>query len=123
MLAVRPNSRDINKLIITVSNLCKFYNAEFTLLHVINMSQNSSDISNIKKTADSLLSDHSIKGEIRIEQAENPTECVSELTAEYDLLVIGTPRKDTWTSMLFGTGKDKFASNSACSVLRLTIKD
>ena len=123
VLAVRPNSRDINKLIITVSNLCKFYNAEFTLLHVINMSQNSSDISNIKKTADSLLSDHSIKGEIRIEQAENPTECVSELTAEYDLLVIGTPRKDTWTSMLFGTGKDKFASNSACSVLRLTIKD
>jgi len=25
--------------------------------------------------------------------------------------------------MLFGTGKDKFAVNSACSVLRLTIND
>ena len=25
--------------------------------------------------------------------------------------------------MLFGTGKDKFAEHSACSVLRLTIKD
>ena len=35
----------------------------------------------------------------------------------------GTPRKDTWISMLFGTGKDKFATSSVCSVLRLTIKE
>ena len=55
--------------------------------------------------------------------SENPIDTVSDLTAEHDLLVIGTPRKDTWATMLFGTGKDKFAVNSACSVLRLTLKD
>ena len=59
----------------------------------------------------------------RIEYSDNPIEEVSKLTAEYDLLVLGTPQKDTWKSMLFGTGKDKFAEYSACSVLRLTIKD
>ena len=60
---------------------------------------------------------------LRIEYSEEPTKVVSELTAEYDLLVLGTPKKDTWTTMLFGTGKDEFAVNSACSVLRLTVKD
>ena len=55
--------------------------------------------------------------------SENPKDTFSDLTAKHDLLVIGTPRKDTWSTMLFGTGKDKFAVNSACSVLRLTIKD
>ena len=57
------------------------------------------------------------------ENSENPTELVAQLTAEYDLLVLGTPKQDTWKSMLFGTGKDKFAANSSCSVLRLTINN
>ena len=35
VLAVRPNSKDIDKLIRTTANLCKFYNASFTLLHVL----------------------------------------------------------------------------------------
>ena len=55
--------------------------------------------------------------------SEDPTQTISEISAEYDLLVLGTPRKDTWKSMLFGTGKDKFATSSACNVLRLTLRD
>jgi len=58
---------------------------------------------------------------LRIELAEKTSKKVSELTAEYDLLVLETPRKDTGKSMLFRTGKDKFVANSACSVLRLTV--
>ena len=120
VLAVRPNSKDIKKLIETTANLCKFYNANFTLLHVLN---NNKNISNIRKNANSLLTNYKKIATLRIEISEETTELVSELTAEYDLLILGTPKQDTWKSMLFGTGKDKFAINSSCSVLRLTINN
>jgi hypothetical protein len=79
------------------------------------------NLKEIKKNSELLLSEYKDISSLRIEYSEDPTELVSELTAEYDLLVLGTPKKDTWKSMLFGTGKDKFAVNSSCSVLRLTI--
>jgi hypothetical protein len=78
-------------------------------------------VESIKANANKQL--EGTRGNILIVPSENPIETVSELTAEHDLLVLGTPRKDTWVSMLFGTGKDEFAVNSTCSVLRLTIKD
>ncbi len=122
VLAVRPNSKDIKKLIMTTANICKFYNASFTLLHVFSSENTNNKLKEIKNNSESLLSEYKDISNLRIEYSEDPTESVSELTAEYDLLVLGTPKKDTWRSMLFGTGKDKFAVNSACSVLRLTIK-
>ncbi len=121
VLAVRPNSKDIKKLIYTTANLCKFYNASFTLLHVLSINETKNTIEKIRKQSNSLLSHYTDIATLRVESAENPSEKVSELTAEYDLLVLGTPKKETWKSMLFGTGKDKFAINSACSVLRLTV--
>ena len=81
------------------------------------------DLEKIKKNSDSLLTEYKNIASLRIEYSENPIEEVTKLTAEYDLLILGTPQKDTLKSMLFGTGKDKFAEHSACSVLRLTIKD
>jgi len=121
VLAVRPNSKDIEKLILTTANVCKFYNASFTLLHVFSKDNNIDNLEDIKKNSELLLLEYKDISSLRIEYSEDPTELVSELTAEYDLLVLGTPKKDTWKSMLFGTGKDKFAVNSACSVLRLTV--
>ena len=123
VLAVRPNSKDIDKLIRTTANLCKFYNASFTLLHVLSKDSSKSNLEKIKNNSHLLLTEYNNKANLRIEYSDDPTLTVSELTAEYDLLVLGTPKKDTWKSMLFGTGKDKFAVNSACSVLRLTIND
>jgi amino acid transporter len=121
VLAVRPNSKDIKKLINTTANVCKFYNASFTLLHVLSEDNTKAHLEKIKKNSDSLLTDYKDIASLRIECSEDPTESVSKLTSEYDLLVLGTPKKDTWKSMLFGTGKDKFAANSSCSVLRLTV--
>ena len=121
VLAVRPNSKDIEKLILTTANVCKFYNSSFTLLHVMSDDYHIDNLEEIKKNSELLLSEYKDISSLRIEYSEDPTELVSELTAEYDLLVLGTPKKDTWKSMLFGTGKDKFAVNSSCSVLRLTI--
>ena len=123
VLAVRPNSKDIKKLIHTTANLCKFYNANFTLLHVLPENETNNNLKIIKNNAVKLLEKHKNISNIRIENSENPTELVAQLTAEYDLLVLGTPKQDTWKSMLFGTGKDKFAANSSCSVLRLTINN
>lgn len=123
VLAVRPNSKDIKKLIETTANICKFYNANFTLLHVVSKGNKKDNIKKIKKDTELLLTEHKDIAIIRVETSENPAESISKLTAEYDLLVLGTPKQDTWKSMLFGTGKDKFAVNSSCSVLRLTIKD
>ena len=121
LLAIRPNSRDSAKLIETTNKLCNYYNAEFTLLHVVPTNMTSDEVNYIKQKANDLLK--GTKGVLMLVPSENPIDTVSDLTAENDLLVIGTPRKDTWSTMLFGTGKDKFAVNSACSVLRLTIKD
>ena len=123
VLAVRPNSKDIKKLIHTTANLSKFYNASFTLLHVLEENNQNDDIKNIMQNSNSLLSNYKEISSLRIEKSEDISDSVSKLTAEYDLLILGTPKKDTWKSMLFGTGKDKFAANSSCSVLRLTINN
>ncbi|MAU37189.1 MAG: hypothetical protein CMD14_07450 [Flavobacteriales bacterium] len=123
VLAVRPNSKDIKKLIQTTANLSKFYNASFTLLHVLEENNQNDDIKNIMQNSNSLLSNYKDISSLRIEKSEDISDSVSKLTAEYDLLILGTPKKDTWKSMLFGTGKDKFAANSSCSVLRLTINN
>ena len=123
VLAVRPSSKDISKLINTTATLCRFYNASFTLLHVFPEGSTKNNLKKIKNNSNLLLSKYDNTAKLRIEYSENPTELVSKLTAEYDLLVLGTPKKDTWKSMLFGTGEDKFAANSSCSVLRLTINN
>lgn len=121
VLAVRPDSKDINKLAQTTINLCKFYKANLTLLHVISKDKDQNYIRQIKQRSNKLLESNKDIARLRIETSADPSEEVANLTSEYDLLVIGTPKKDTWKSMLFGTGKDKFAVKSACSVLRLTI--
>ena len=81
-----------------------------------------SEIKNLKESAEKHIIEYSDFAKVRIERSANPFECVEEISSEYDLLVLGTPRKDTWKSMLFGTGKDLFATQANCSVLRLTIK-
>lgn len=124
VLAVRHNSKDIEQLIETTDHLCKYKKATFTLLHVLNDNISLEKENQIKRHSESLLSNHSSIGKLRIEKSSiNPIEVVENISAEFDLLILGTPRKDTWITMLFGTGKDKIASSSICSVLRLTIKD
>ncbi len=123
ILAVRPDSVDIEKLVLTSINLCKFYNAKLTLLHVVSENIRKNSIDRIKEKSNKLINNKLDICSLRIEKSSNPSKCVSELTAEYDLLVIGTPKKETLKTMLFGTGKDKFATSSNCSVLRITIKN
>ena len=121
LLSIRHNSQDIQKLIASTNSLCQYFNSEFTLLHVLNIDTTTEEIENIKKISNKALS--GTKGKLLLKISDDPIDSVSNLTSEYDLLILGTPKKDTWATMLFGTGKDKFAISSACSVLRLTIKN
>ena len=122
LLAIRPNSIDIKKLIKTTDQLCQFYNASFTLLHVVNKELTDFQIQQIRKKTNELLKDVRAEVEVMIVQSDKSIESVSDISAKYDLLILGTPRKETIISILFGTGKDKFAVKSNCSVLRLTVK-
>ena len=122
LLAIRPNSIDIKKLIKTTDQLCQFYNASFTLLHVVNKELTDFQIQQIRKKTNELLKDVRAEVEVMIVQSDKSIESVSDISAKYDLLILGTPRKETILSILFGTGKDKFAIKSNCSVLRLTVK-
>ena len=122
VLAIRPNSKDLKQLIKTTAQIANFYNAKFTLLHIVSENYKESDLLNLKNSSEKHISAYNDFANVRIECSNNPFECVEELSSEYDLLVLGTPRKDTWRSVLFGTGKDLFATQANCSVLRLTIK-
>ena len=122
LLAIRVNSIDIKRLIDTTDQLCQFYNASFTLLHVVSKELSDFEIQEIRKKANELLKDVRAEAEVKIVQSDESIQSVSDISAKYDLLVLGTPRKETIISILFGTGKDKFAIKSNCSVLRLTVK-
>lgn len=122
LLALRPGRKDKN-FIAVADRICAFYNASLTLLHVVPEHLNEEELSAMESNSLKLLTKVPAKSEVVIERNDDPISAISNASASYDLLILGTPQKDNWIRLLFGTGKDKFAENSACSVLRLTMKD
>jgi len=122
LLALRPGRKDKNFLAVA-ERICSFYGAELTLLHVVSEQTPQSEIETMKSKSLTLISKITTKTEVKILKNNDSIETISTQSAGYDLLILGTPQKDNWLSVLFGTGKDKFTEKSACSVLRLTMKD
>lgn len=122
LLALRPGRKDKNFVAI-VDRICKYYNASFTMLHVVPEDFPPVQAKEMKKNSEELITEVDSEGGVVVYKANNSIKAISEISADYDLLVIGTPVKDSWLDLLFGTGKDKFAESSACSVLRLTMRD
>lgn len=122
LLAVRPGRTD-KKFIAIADRICNFYNASLTLLHVIPTKISAESKQETKNKSERLLQKVSVKGDLIILDSDNSIEAISKFSSGYDLLILGTPQRDNWLSVLFGTGKDRFAEKSACSVLRLTMKD
>ena len=122
LLALRPGRKDRNFIEIA-QRVCSFYGATLTLLHVVPESITSRSIFDMEKKSSSKLESNSVKSEVSIVKSDDPVGTISGLSASYDLLILGTPEKDNWINVLFGGGKDKFTEQSACSVLRLTVKD
>ena len=120
LLALRPDSIDAKKLIKTTDIITKHYNTSFVMLHVMREGTKVDELNKIKLNAEEKLK--GTNGVVKIVVSNHPIDTVSTLTSDFDLLILGTPRKDTLRTMLFGTGKDKFAVKATCSVLRLTLK-
>jgi len=122
LIALRPGRND-KKFIEIADRICEFYNASFSLLRVVPVNESAESILDIKNTSKQLLESAKSKNDVVILKSDDSIEAISKTSADYDLLILGTPQKDNWLSVLIGTGKDKYTEKSACSVLRLTIKD
>jgi len=122
LLALRPGRKDKN-FIAVADRICQFYNASLTLLHVVSEKMADESMYQMEKTSLELLKKAVSPSVVSLIRSDNSIEAISKISASYDLLILGTPQKDNWKSVLFGTGKDKYTEKSACSVLRLTMKD
>ena len=121
LIAVRPGRR--NKRFIDVADkICRHFGASLTLLNILSESDNNQKIKRTEKNSIELISETKSKSAVKIIKSNNPVEAISEESASYDLLILGTPEKDNWIRVLFGSGEDRFVKKAACSVLRLTIK-
>ncbi|WP_411029355.1 amino acid permease [Spongiimicrobium sp. 3-5] len=122
LLALRPGRKDKN-FIAVADRICQFYNASLTLLHVVPESMDNTAIRQMEETSQKLLEKARTKSKVEIVVNDDSITAISKASASYDLLILGTPQKDNWISVLFGTGKDMYTEKSACSVLRLTMRD
>ena len=122
LLALRPGRKDRNFIEIA-QRVCTFYDATLTLLHVVPEKTTDKNIFAMEAKSSSKLEQSKMKAEVTIVKSDDPVGTISGMSAGYDLLMLGTPEKDNWINVLFGGGKDKFTEKSACSVLRLTVKD
>lgn len=122
LLALRPGRKDKN-FIAVADRICAFYGASLTLFHVVSEKMSEEDEKAMRDNSLKLLQKVPTKSTVLIERNNDPIDTIANMSASYDLLILGTPQKDNWLSILFGTGKDKYTERSACSVLRLTMKD
>ncbi len=121
LIAIRPGRR--NKRFIDVADkICRHFGASLTLLNIVSENDSNQKIKRTEKSSIELISETKSKSVVKIIKSNNPVEAISEESASYDLLILGTPEKDNWVSVLFGAGEDRFVKKAACSVLRLTIK-
>ena len=121
VLALRPGRQ--NKAFIKVAeNICAFYGAELTLLNIVPLGASQDSINKVSDSSSKLISKTKCNSSLLVLESDNPLETITGQSANFDLLILGTPEKDNWLNVLFGGGRDKFVHNSVCSVLRLTIK-
>ena len=121
VLALRPGRK--NEAFIKVAdNLCGFYGASLSLLNIVPTAIKSNEKQKLVEVSNSLISNTKSESELLLIKSDDALQTITDQSANFDLLILGTPEKDDWLSVLLGGGKDKFVQNSVCSVLRLTIK-
>lgn len=122
LIALSPGRNDKN-FIEVADRISQFYNTSFSLLRIVPEDITEEDLKATLDLSNELLKNAKSSCEVIILKSNDSIEAISKTSAAYDLLILGTPQKDNWISVLFGKGKDKFTEKSACSVLRLTMKD
>ena len=121
VLALRPGRKN-SAFIDVADNICCFYGARLSLLNIIPADIKSDEKAKLKNTSNLLIANTRSQSELVVVESDDALKTITDVSANFDLLILGTPEKDNWLSVLFSGGKDKFVQNSVCSVLRLTIK-
>ena len=121
VLALRPGRKN-SAFIDVADNICCFYGAKLSLLNIVPVGIKNDKKAKLKKDSGLLIENTKSQSELVVVKSDDALQTITDISANFDLLILGTPEKDNWLSVLFSGGKDKFVQNSVCSVLRLTIK-
>ena len=121
VLALRPGRKN-SAFIDVADNICCFYGAKLSLLNIVPEGIKNNKKTKLKNDSNLLIENTKSQSELVVVESDDALQTITDISANYDLLILGTPEKDNWLSVLFSGGKDKFVQNSVCSVLRLTIK-
>ena len=121
VLALRPGRKN-SAFIDVADNICCFYGAKLSLLNIVPEGIKNDKKTRLKNDSNLLIENTKSQSELVVVESDDALQTITDISANYDLLILGTPEKDNWLSVLFSGGKDKFVQNSVCSVLRLTIK-
>ena len=114
--------RDVTNFISIAVQIGRFYQAELCLLHVLPQTTDNASLEKIRNSTQSMIDKFDYPCKLMLESSDDPRSAIHMISANFDLLIIGTPLRDNWISVLFGSGRDKIAENSTCSVLRLSLK-
>ena len=121
VLALRPGRKN-SAFIDVADNICCFYGAKLSLLNIVPEGIKNEKKTRLKNDSNLLIENTKSQSELVVIESDDALQTITDISANFDLLILGTPEKDNWLSVLFSGGKDKFVQNSVCSVLRLTIK-
>lgn len=121
LLALHPGQEN-HEYVIAAQRVAGFYGAELTILRILPENAPATEMERMRTAFDDsqLLREPSYTTEVVT--AENPVDVITEQSAAYDLLIIGTSKRDNWVNVLRLSSKDAIAEKAACSVLRLTIR-
>ena len=121
VLALRPGRKN-SAFVDVADNICCFYGAKLSLLNIVPEGIKKTKKTRLKNDSSLLIENTTSQSELVVVESDDALQTITDISANFDLLILGTPEKDNWLSVLFSGGKDKFVQNSVCSVLRLTIK-
>jgi nucleotide-binding universal stress UspA family protein len=123
LVAMRPGRPQSEALayLEAADRVACFHQAEITLLRVLPDMSGASATKSLHRETEQLALRCRAQVSIRIMTSPNPIRSIIDLTAAYDLLIIGTSIRKKWTEILLDTNMDKLAKRATCSVLRLQI--
>ncbi|MDH3708882.1 MAG: amino acid permease [Cyclobacteriaceae bacterium] len=119
LVAKRPGRED-HEFMAMCGNIARFYKSSVTLVRVVDPQESKEVREAIAAQSASMASAYDFPMECQLLEGRDPVKTIVRETAGYDLLITGTPQSGDWRNILLGAGRDKFADQAACSVLRLT---
>ncbi len=104
----------------TADHLAEIYSAQLTFVCVVS---EGIDEQKIKEETDYVIELKNLckcSSKSLVISGKDPTNAIIQASIGYDLLVCGSPAKESLRQVILGTQHDKLTEGAACSVLRLT---